>query len=639
MDHPVSDSETGVRPRTFESDARATAIAAVLYLAITAALFWNVLPHLTTHIYSDPGDPLLNAAILGWNAQTLPLTSAWWNFPAFAPLSGVTAFTEHLLVTYPIATPLIWLTGNAGFAYNVVLLLAFAANGLAMFALAREVVGSSSAAFLAGLAFAVAPYQAAQLSHLQMLLASGMPLALLGLHRFVERHRRGGLALFAAGWLVTALSNAYMLVFFPCLVALWSAWFVRPREWRTMTAIAGVGAGVGLAIGPLLWSYHVRQSAYGLLREYGGIKELSADITYLAAVTHRAWLWRPLLPQAYDEVALFPGLTIAALALLGVCANLTLDRTRTRQWSALLFSAAALCAIAAFGRAWVGPEAWRIGDLRLPAFRPYRVVTFAVLLSIASLVTTRRVRAAWGRRDAAVFYIGAAAAMWLLALGPEPSWAGARALTYGPYRLLLELPAMQAIRVPARAWVAGMLCLAMAAGFGAAALIARWPRRQRVILPLLAVGIIAEGWFHEGIAELPPPAPVMIPRGALVLELPIGDVVTGTAAEYAAIGGGYRLVNGYSGYDPPHYAALRRSVADHQDEVLDRFRRLGDLYVILQRDADSADLRWVERQTGVQWLAQPDDRRVYRLRYLGTGPPPALPLPLGASVAWSRWGE
>src|SRR5262245_154595 len=104
--------------------------AIACYLLVTALLFRNLLPVITTHLYGDLGDPLLNTAILAWNAKHLPLTTEWWNFPAFAPLSGVTAFTEHLLAAYPFTSPVIWMTGNAVLAYNLLLMGSFVANGV-----------------------------------------------------------------------------------------------------------------------------------------------------------------------------------------------------------------------------------------------------------------------------------------------------------------------------------------------------------------------------------------------------------------------------------------------------------------------------------------------------------------------------
>ena len=72
-------------------------------------------------------------AVLAWNARHVPLTEAWWNFPSFAPVDGITSFTEHMLLTYPVASPIVWATGNPVLAYNVVYLLAKPLNGVAAF--------------------------------------------------------------------------------------------------------------------------------------------------------------------------------------------------------------------------------------------------------------------------------------------------------------------------------------------------------------------------------------------------------------------------------------------------------------------------------------------------------------------------
>src|SRR4029079_4278566 len=100
------------------------------------------------------------------------------------------------------------------------------------------------AAFVGGLAFAFAPYQAGQVAHVQMLIAFGMPLALFGLHRFMAGSPRAGLVWFTCGALAVAFANAYILVFFPLLALLWCVWFARAR-WRTLLPVAGGAAGGG----------------------------------------------------------------------------------------------------------------------------------------------------------------------------------------------------------------------------------------------------------------------------------------------------------------------------------------------------------------------------------------------------------
>ena len=283
------------------------AFAALCYIGVTLLLFRNLLPVLTTNLPSDLGDPLLNTAILAWNAKHLPLTPDWWNFPAFAPLSGVTAFTEHLLGAYPLSSPIIWETGNAVLAYNVLLLACFPLNGLATYALVRELTGSAPGALVGGFAFAFAPFISNQLAHVQMLTAFGMPFALFALHRYMNGGRRRDLAWFGIAWLEVLLSNAYFLVFFPILVALWMAWFFRRTALRRWVAVAATAAAATLPIVPLLIGYYTRQTAYGFAREYPEVLAFSAGVHSLAGVSHFSVLWKQWLPTTYGEASLFPG--------------------------------------------------------------------------------------------------------------------------------------------------------------------------------------------------------------------------------------------------------------------------------------------------------------------------------------------
>src|SRR5215208_3945722 len=166
---------------------RRTALASMLaYIAVTCLMGREVLGALGTSIASDPGDPVLNAAILAWNAGHVPWTDAWFQFPIFHPTVNALTFSEHLLGVSVVASPIQWLTGNAFTAYNATLLLSYPLCGLTMYALVRRLTGSSAAAFLAGLAFAFAPYRASQLPHIQMLVSFWAPLALMGLHGFLE---------------------------------------------------------------------------------------------------------------------------------------------------------------------------------------------------------------------------------------------------------------------------------------------------------------------------------------------------------------------------------------------------------------------------------------------------------------------
>ena len=594
------------------------ASAALLYAGITALLFRALLPNLGTHLFSDPGDPLLLAAILGWNASHLPLTEAWWNFPAFSPAEGVTSFTEHMLLAYPVATPIVWITGNPILAYNVVYLLAKPLAGAAAFALGRELTGSWAAGWIAGLAFAFAPYQAIHIGHMQLMMSFGMPISLLGLHRYLHGGRPGALVGFAAGWVMTALSNAYLLVFFPLLVVMYCGWFVRPFEWRRIVAPV-VAAGIGtLVVLPLLWGYHVRLAEYGFARAPEEIRAFSADVVSLGGMFHANTAWRGLLSHDFEERSLFPGFTIAVLALIGLCSRGAGPEDGAPQpivWSRRLVIASAVATAVVLARIQAGPWGWHVGPVPLPPFDPHQLFSLAFVLLLAGVIASRWFRRAWTRRDPVVFFAVALAVLWLLALGPMPEWSTPwRVLTYGPYRVLMWLPGVDAIRVPARIWLAGVLCLAVLAAYGASVLLRRYMRRPALAAAALAVLITAEGWFAGGVVEIPRPMPPgTIPAGAVVLDLPIVRGYENAVPQYRAVVGGYRSINGYSGYEPPFFDRFLMGLAERRASVFDPYLSTGDLYVIIRPGVEHDLAAWITSLPGITEVAGAREARVYRI--------------------------
>jgi hypothetical protein len=77
-------------------------------------------------------------SVLAWSAKHLPLTDAWWNFPAFAAGDGRhrihRTFSRRLSAGRPDHLD----DGNPVLAYNVLELACFTLNGVAAYALVRE---------------------------------------------------------------------------------------------------------------------------------------------------------------------------------------------------------------------------------------------------------------------------------------------------------------------------------------------------------------------------------------------------------------------------------------------------------------------------------------------------------------------
>ena len=540
----------------------------MVYAAATAIIGRHVLASPASAIAADVGDPVLNAAILAWNARTVPWTDAWFNFPGFYPATDALTFSEHLLGVSVIAAPLEWVAGDAVVSYNLTLLLGYLLSGLAMFALVRRLTGSAAAAFVAGAAFAFAPYRAAQVSHIQVGIVFWAPLALLGLHAYLETRRRRWLALFGVCWMLQGAANGYFLVFFSVVVGLWVAWFVIAR--RRWADLAWIGATLMVAVLPLvpiLMRFRSAHAHYGLSRPPEEIAGFGADIAALLCASTSLELWGALNVACRPEGELFPGVVVLALCMAG------------------------------------------------------------------ALAAARRAPAAADRRTgshAPAFYLCAALITWTLAWGPAPVLHGERVLPYGPYSLLLLVPGMEGLRVPARFWMMSALCLSVLAGYATAALARRHARAMRLIVPIAAAAIVVEGSSAIPAAPLlpaPPDADAL--RGGIVMTLPLGsnrDIDIN--AQFRAVTGGWRSVNGFSGYEPFHYAQLRRASTDEDSHLFAAFVRHDDLHVVTAPNANRL-VSLVEHQPGVTRVGVSDDWRQYRIPRRGKR---LISAPMGAPL-------
>ena len=155
-------------------------LAAAFYVTLTVVQTWPLVTQLSAVLPHDLGDPGLNAWIIWWNAQAVPLTERWWNAPIFFPSSGALAFSETLLGLLPITTPIQWFGGSPITAYNVAFLLTFPLSALAAHALVSRLTGRHDAAVIAGLVYGFNPFRIAHFPQIQVMTSYWMPLSLLG---------------------------------------------------------------------------------------------------------------------------------------------------------------------------------------------------------------------------------------------------------------------------------------------------------------------------------------------------------------------------------------------------------------------------------------------------------------------------
>jgi hypothetical protein len=562
-----------------------------VYLLLAVALTYPLAARLGTAVPNDLGDPLLNVWILWWNATNIPLTSDWWNLPSFYPGTSALTFSEHLAGLTPIAAPVYWLTGSALIGYNVVFLLTFTLSAFGSYLLCLHLTGRRDAAFLGGLAFGFAPYRMSQLAHLQVLASFWMPVALVGLHRFVRGDGWPWLALFAVMWLMQALTNGYYMAFFSVLVALWIVWFVPWRRWRTALAIGGALLLALAALLPILVRYRQVHDALGFRRLFEEILAFSADLTSIfdASGMLAVWGWVHSLNRPEDE--LFPGLTV--VVLIGIYLGFRFTKNVKRNPRSFLrlglfligmiLSTAAVIAV-------VAPGETSIAGVTISANHPEKPALMALVCFLVVIVTSPSLADAIRRRSAFAFYVIAAVLMWVFCLGPTVNLLDKPVLPTAPYAWLLPIPGWDGFRVPARFATLMVLCLATAAALAYSRLTTAVPDRRRVILAsALTTALVADGWIRAMPLEQAPDA---WPRGTsetpgAIMSLPLGHPGDDLKTMYRAIQYGRPIVNGYSGYFPPWYPSLRAGLDAKDPSLLEELSALGVTEIVVDTSIDS----------------------------------------------------
>lgn len=601
--------------------------AFVSYLLITIVLAFPLVRGLATRLPNDPVDPVLNAWILWWNTQAFPFTERWWSPPVFFPATDTLTYSEHLFGLSPLSTPVYWLTGSPVVAYNVAFLLTFALSGLTAYWLGVELTGRRDAGWVAGLAFAFAPYRMDQLAHIQVLASFWMPVAMLGLHRYYRDGHTRWLALFAGATAMQGLTNGYYLLFFPVLVALWVLWFT-PNEgwWRKVGAVGVSGALASLLVLPILLKYRAVHESLGLARSLREIEGYSADLIGFVSASSHLSVWSVLDGFHSPEGQLFPGLTVAALfaAVLWRVQWWPPGREplALRVVRAVVTTAAILFVIGLVARAF-GPWELRPFGWKVAINRVDQAIPQAVLASVVALVLSPAGAWAYRRHSPFPFYLLAAFLLAVLSMGPHPSVMGTSVMTHSPYLGLMQLPGFDGLRVPARFWMLALVCVSAAAALAYARLVPSESRRPRAALAVVTLALLADGWVAFPTVPAPRRSTMLEDRAdGPVLELPLGWRNDDVAAMLRSVYHGQSVVNGHSSYLPPHYGALSYGLDRGRSASLTALGALGVRHIRIDRDNPTASRyeRLVATTPELRLVAETSTEALYEFRA-----PPAMP--------------
>ncbi|HVE64511.1 MAG TPA: DUF6541 family protein [Mycobacteriales bacterium] len=347
----------GQSPRISGREVLAYVVGGVL---LAVVMSWPLARHLGQRIPQDIVDPLNQAWQLAWGGHALRTSpGSLWQANAFFPVPDSLAFSDSLLGYAPIS--LLLARGTAGVlrAYNVAFLTAYAMCFVGATLLARELGARTSAAVVAGVAFAYAPWRMTHNGHLNILSIGGVALTLFLLLR---GYRRSSTPLIIGGWATAAwqlsigfamgLFFAYLLMLLGVVTVAWWLRAGRPGIPRTTVIASAAGMLLFLVAAGLLVRPYLRITARypEAERSIESVDFFSPPPRSLLAAPGEGRVWgertkavRDALPFA-PEQALFPGVLVIALAGAGLA-----SRRMGRSWRAGLAAGVVISTLLALG--------------------------------------------------------------------------------------------------------------------------------------------------------------------------------------------------------------------------------------------------------------------------------------------------
>ena len=591
------------------------------FCALTVIMTWPWALN-TRDAVTDTGDPYLVAWTMWWDYhQTFHDPAHLFQAPIFYPYQFTLAFSEHNYGSALPLFPLYALGLRPLTVYSLAMLLAFALCGYGAFRLTRALTGSTLAAWVAGIAFAFAPYRFSQLPHLPYVSAGWLALLFEATLLFMQTQSKCRAAWLSLVFVMNALTSLHWFVLSLVPLGLSGAlWAWQYGGWRErnfwLYGGAAIGAGL-LVLLPFFIPYLQVQQLYGMERGASETVFYSAQPSDWLEADARTQNWRRLVTENHPgERALFPGLLTPALALAALLLlgfkyrpRLTLD--------ALLALALLLALLVAIkGRIWLGRMS--VGRVTHPLFA-------AAALLAWRLFQQWRSQPQEPRNPHAVLLHGF---LWT-AFG----FFGSFGLDFFLHRFLFNyIFIFRSIRVPARWAMIAVLGLCVLAGLGARELALRLGPRKVWLAPSLSgLLIIALLGFDLRAAPLAlvtgdadPDAVSLylkdLPVRGGVVHLPSGETPGSAFLNHAytlrQADHQQPLVTAFSGFRPPLVAEIEELSRQSPvpDEFLGKLEEIPASYLVLHRDAMPPKML----DALEEWLARPNAKG--RLRFLRSFP-------------------
>jgi hypothetical protein len=320
-------------------------VSLAAYVILLAVMSWPLVLDLAGRGPVDRPDGRLNAWILAWDVHALlHEPGRLFQAPIFHPLPDALAFSENLLLPAILSAPAL-LGGGPVLAYNLSLLLSLALSGLGVEMLVRRVSGDRLAAFVAGACFAAGAHRWTRLAHLHAQVTLFLPFALLALDRFWARRTLGRALLVGLLLALQGLASLYLGAI--TAAALGAALAVGLLGGLKAPDLLKLAAGfllAGLLLAPVARPYLRMRAFQGMEFTLETVAVYATTLPSYAASGVRLYgplTQRHLDPEAVQD-ALFPGLAVLALGLVGLAAA-------PARYRAVALAASALAVVLSLG--------------------------------------------------------------------------------------------------------------------------------------------------------------------------------------------------------------------------------------------------------------------------------------------------
>jgi hypothetical protein len=484
----------GLSVGSLQAAAREHGLPLLLYAVLSLGISWPLLPGFTESLIGVGSDPRHNLWLLWHTQQALLGQQPLFGAPDLYYPYGASLLTHGLGPIMGIFALPFWPWGPEA-AHNGAVLVALVLTGYCMYLLARGLGLARDSALFAGATLLLSPMcLAGLLGHMTKVFLGLLPLALLALHYTLNEERSRWWALAVALALLGALLHSgYQFVFAALSVGVWllvALVLARgARRWFVFWRGALVGLGTLVLVVPMLVAI-VLASRHPELpaRTFLSSAVYQPDLLHFALPSPISWLWGEHTQQIYATYE--TGFGIEHMVMLS----------------------------------WVGSFLAVVGVLKLP--RQARPWLLLALLCV------------------------------LFGLGPSLHAFGYEAFTpyelpiILPYAFLSLLPGLDFVRVPGRFMMVGFIGFGMAASFGLAWLVQRWPRwRQPIVLGAFGL-LLLETWPQPWTQDPLPPVPQFYEQIADdnehygVFDLPITSHPTQSMISFSSYYQYYQTIHG-----------------------------------------------------------------------------------------------